>query len=55
MKQQRDDVKLRSKFLKIAPGTYRYQLGLVIPAATDANTVQGENIILYLLKGGWTF
>ena len=54
MKHQRDEVQLPSKFLKIAPGTYQYQLGPVMPDATDPNTVQGENIILYLLKGGWT-
>ena len=54
IKHQRDEVKLPSKFLKIAPGTYRYQLGPVMPDGTDPNTVQGENIVLYLLKGGWT-
>ena len=54
IKHQRDEVKLPSKFLKIAPGTYHYQLGPVMPDGTDPNTVQGENIVLYLLKGGWT-
>ena len=54
IKHQRDEVQLPSKFRKIAPGTYQYQLGPVMPDATDPNTVQGENIVLYLLKGGWT-
>ena len=43
-----------SQFIKIKSGSYRYKLGPVMPAGTDANTVKGENIVLYLLKGGWT-
>ena len=52
---QRDEVKLASKYLKIAPGTYRYKPGPQMAPGTDPNTVKGENIVLYLLKGGWTF
>lgn len=49
---QRDEVKLASKYLKIAPGTYRYKPGPQMAPGTDPNTVKGENIVLYLLKGG---
>ena len=52
---QHDEVKLASKYLKIAPGTYRYKPGPQMAPGTDPNTVKGENIVLYLLKGGWTF
>ena len=43
-----------SKFMKVKPGIYRYKLGPVMPDGTDANTVPGENIVIYLMKGGWT-
>ena len=52
---QRDEVKPASKYLKIAPGAYRYKPGPQMAPGTDPNTVKGENIVLYLLKGGWTF
>ena len=42
------------KFMKVKPGFYRYALGPKMPDGTDPNTVQGENINIYLMKGGWT-
>lgn len=52
---QREVVQPASKFLKIKPGTYAYQLGPVMKSGTDPNTVQGENIVFWLMSGGWTF
>lgn len=52
---QREVVKPASKFLKIKPGTYAYQLGPLMKPGTDPNTVQGENIVFWLMSGGWTF
>ena len=52
---QREVVKPGSKFLKIKPGMYAYQLGPVMQSGTDPNTVQGENIVFWLMSGGWTF
>lgn len=43
-----------SKFMKVKPGAYCYKPGPVMPDGTDANTVTGENIVIYLMKGGWT-
>ncbi|CAF9903806.1 MAG: hypothetical protein GOMPHAMPRED_000556 [Gomphillus americanus] len=51
--EQRDNPPT-SKFLKIQPGAYRYKLGPPMSPGTDPNTVDGENIIMYLMKGGWT-
>ena len=44
-----------SKWMKIAPGTYRYKLA---PKARgendDANNLEGFNLIIYQQPGGWT-
>ena len=53
MKKQKDD-NLASKWMKVAPGTYRYALGTVMASGTDANTVVGENIAIGFMPGGWT-
>ena len=53
MTKQRD-TKLASRWMKVAPGTYRYALGTVMPEGTDANTVVGENIAIGFTPGGWT-
>lgn len=53
MKRQKDK-KLATKWMKVAPGTYRYAPGPVMPEGTDANTVIGENIAIYFTTGGWT-
>lgn len=38
----------------VAPGSYRYKPGQVMRAGTDANTVKGENLVLYNFPAGWT-
>jgi len=53
--RQREVVKPASRFLKIKPGTYAYQLGPLMKPGTDPNTVQGENTVFWLMSGGWTF
>ncbi|KAL6715824.1 hypothetical protein ACLMJK_006785 [Lecanora helva] len=53
MKKQKD-ADLPSKWMKIAPGVYRYALGPVMPSGTDPNTVTGENIAIGFMTGGWT-
>ena len=45
---------LPSKWMKIAPGHYRYKPGPLMQAGTDANTVKGENLVLYNFPPGWT-
>lgn len=45
---------LPSKFLKVAPGIYSYDLGAVHPLDADANLSPGNNIVLWLFSGGWT-
>ena len=45
---------LPSKYLKLAPGTYSYDLGSAHALDADANLSPGNNIVLYLLSGGWT-
>ncbi|MCJ1452596.1 hypothetical protein MMC28_002939 [Mycoblastus sanguinarius] len=52
--QQQKSSNLPSKWMKVAPGTYRYALGPVMPAGQDPNNVNGENIVLFLFQGGWT-
>ena len=53
MKKQKD-ANLASKWMIVAPGTYRYKPGTVMPSGTDANTVTGENIAIGFTPGGWT-
>ncbi len=53
MKKQKD-ADLASKWMKVAPGSYRYAPGPVMPSGTDANTVVGENIAIGFMTGGWT-
>ena len=53
MKKQKDS-DLASKWMIVAPGTYRYKPGTVMPSGTDANTVAGENIAIGFTPGGWT-
>ena len=43
-----------SKFLKIKPGSYRYKLGTKLNVGDDPNDHIGMNIVMYLMKGGWT-
>lgn len=45
--------KLASKWLIVAPGTYRYALGPQMPSGTDPNTIVGENIAIGFMPGGW--
>ena len=42
------------KFMKVKPGAYHWGLGPKMAEGTDGNTVAGENIVIYLMKGGWT-
>ena len=52
--QKQKDAKIASKWMKVAPGAYRYALGTLMPSGTDANTVVGENIAIGFTAGGWT-
>ena len=45
---------LLSKYLKIAPGVYSYDLGSAHALDADANLSPGNNIVLWLFSGGWT-
>ena len=45
---------LASKYLKVVPGTYSYDLGAAHALDADANLSPGNNIVLYLFSGGWT-
>lgn len=45
---------LPSKFLKVTPGIYSYDLGAVHALDADANLSPGNNIVLWLFSGGWT-
>ena len=46
---------LPSKYLKITPGIYSYDLGTQHALDADANLSPGNNIVIYLFSGGWTF
>ncbi|KAL2041302.1 hypothetical protein N7G274_005684 [Stereocaulon virgatum] len=52
--KQKTGNNLPSKWMVVAPGSYRYKPGQVMPAGTDANTVRGENLVLYNFPAGWT-
>ncbi|KAI9849206.1 MAG: hypothetical protein M1838_000226 [Thelocarpon superellum] len=52
--EQQKANKLPSKFLKIKPGLYTYNLGPVHPANSDTNTFPGTNIVIQFYDGGWT-
>ena len=54
MKKLRDANPNGGIFMKIKPGTYRYKLGPKMAEGTDPNTVEGENIVIYLMRHGWT-
>ena len=45
---------LASKYLKVSPGVYSYDLGNPHALDADANLSPGNNIVLWLFSGGWT-
>ena len=45
---------LPSKYLKVEPGTYNYDLGTAHDLDADANLAPGNNIVLWLFSSGWT-
>ena len=45
---------LASKYLKVTPGVYSYDLGAIHALDADANLSPGNNIVLWLFSGGWT-
>ena len=45
---------LASKYLKVTPGIYSYDLGIAHTLDADANLYPGNNIVVWLFSGGWT-
>lgn len=43
-----------TKWIVIKPGVYTYALGAKMPAGTDPNTVDGENIVIGMNTNDWT-